>query len=62
MPANTAQCLEAISGIRTFFQAGPMPQKVFDALTVLEDYALQSQITKKTKQFKITDMFLKQEK
>ena len=39
-----------------------MPQKVFDALTVLEDYALESQITKKMKQFKITDMFLKQEK
>ena len=28
-----------------------------DALTVLEDYALQQQITRKTKQTKITELF-----
>ena len=55
-PMNTVQCLEAIAGIR-FFQASNLPENVFDALTVLEDYALQQQITRKTKQTKITELF-----
>ena len=54
---NTVQCLEAIAGIRRFFQASNLPENVFDALTVLEDYALQQQITRKTKQTKITELF-----
>ena len=56
-PMNTVQCLEAIAGIRRFFQASNLPENVFDALTVLEDYALQQQITRKTKQTKITELF-----
>ena len=51
------KCLEAIAGIRRFFQASNLPENVFDALTVLEDYALQQQITRKTKQTKITELF-----
>ena len=56
-PMNIVQCLEAIAGIRRFFQASNLPENVFDALTVLEDYALQQQITRKTKQTKITELF-----
>ena len=56
-PMNTVQCLEAIAGIRRFFQASNLPENIFDALTVLEDYALQQQITRKTKQTKITELF-----
>lgn len=44
VPSNTTQCLEAIAGIRTFFQSSSMPENVFDALTLLEDYAMQMQI------------------
>ena len=62
VPSNTAQCLEAISGIRAFFQSSCMPENVFNALTVLEDHALQSQIFSKKKQCKITDLFMKKEK
>ena len=62
VPSNTAQCLEAISGIRAFFQSSGMPENVFNALTVLEDHALQSQIFSKKKQYKITDLFMKKEK
>ena len=61
VPSNTTQCLEAISGIRAFFQSSGMPEIVFDALTVLEDHALQSQIFSKKKQCKITDLFMKKE-
>ena len=55
-PMNSVQCLDAIARIR-FFQASNLPENVFDALTVLEDYALQQQITRKTKQTKITELF-----
>ena len=55
-PINSVQCLDAIARIR-FFQASNLPENVFDALTVLEDYALQQQITRKTKQTKITELF-----
>ena len=61
VPSNTAQYLEAISGIRAFFQSPGMPENVFDALTVLEDHALQLQIFSKKKQCKITDWFMKKE-
>ena len=47
VPSNTAKCLEAISGIIAFFQESGMPENVFDALTVLEDHAIQSQISSK---------------
>ena len=30
-PMNTVQCLEAIAGIRRFFQASNLPENVFDA-------------------------------
>ena len=56
-PMNSVQCLDAIARIRRFFQASNLPENVFDALTVLEDYALQQQITRKTKQTKITELF-----
>ena len=46
---NTVQCLEAIAGIRRFFQASNLPENVFDALTVLEDYALQTANNKEDK-------------
>ena len=63
IPSNTAQCLDAISGIRAFFQASTtLPQNVFDALTILEDYALQSQLSRRNKQCKVTDLFTKKEK
>ena len=55
-PMNSVQCLDAIGRIR-FFQASNLPENVFDALTVLEDYVLQRQITRKTKQTKITELF-----
>ena len=47
VPSNAAQCLKAISGIRAFFQSSGMHENVFDALTVLADCALQSQIFSK---------------
>ena len=56
-PMNSVQCLDAIARIRRFFQASNLHKNVFDALTVLKDYALQQQITRKTKQTKITEMF-----
>ena len=59
VPSNTPKCLEAISGIRAFFQSSGMPENVFDPLAVLEDHALQSQIFSKKKQCKITDLFMK---
>ena len=59
--SNTAQCLEKISGIRAFFQSLDIPENVFDALTVLEDHALQSQIFSKKNQCKITDLFMMKE-
>ena len=51
-PMNSVQCLDAIARIRRFFQASNLHKNVFDALTVLKDYALQQQITRKTKQTK----------
>ena len=62
VPSYTAQCLEAISAIRAFFQSSGMPENVFNAMTVLEDHALQSQILSKKKQCKTTDLFIKKEK
>ena len=56
-PMNSVQCLDAIARIRRFFQASNLPENIFDALTVLEDYALQQQITRKTKQTNITELF-----
>ena len=56
-PMNSVQCLDAIARIRRFFQASNLPENVFDTLTVLEDYVLQQQITRKTKQTKITELF-----
>ena len=56
-PMNSVQCLDATARIRRFFQASNLPGNVLDALTVLEDYALQQQIIKKTKQTKITELF-----
>ena len=61
VPSNTAQYLEAISGIRAFFQSLGMPENVFDALTVLQDLALQLQIFNKKKQCKIPDLIMKKE-
>ena len=57
IPMNTVQCLGAIAGIRRFFQASDLPDNVFDAITVLEDHALQLQISRKTKQTKINELF-----
>ena len=54
---ENVQEMAEIAGIRRFFQASNLPENVFDALTVLEDYALQQQITRKTKQTKITELF-----
>ena len=54
---HSVQCLDAIARIRTFFQASNLPENVFDALNVLEDYTLQHEITRKTKQTKITELF-----
>ena len=56
-PMKSVQWLDAIARIRRFFQASNLPENVFDVLTVLEDYALQQQITRKTKQTKITELF-----
>ena len=56
-PMNSVQCLDAIARIRTFFQASNLTENDFDTLNVLEDYALQQQITRKTKQTKITELF-----
>ena len=49
----------AVDSKRKRFREGKYSdiENVFDALTVLEDYALQQQITRKTKQTKITELF-----
>ena len=60
VPENTAQCLEAISGIHTFFQSSSVPEHVFNAIKILEDHALKTAVTRTKKQCKITDMFKKE--
>ena len=59
VPENTAQCLEYISGIHTFFQSSKVPENVLEALKTLEDHALKSSVMRRNKQCKITDMFKK---
>ena len=59
VPENTAQCLEYISGIHTFFQSSKVPEHVLEALKTLEDHALKSSVMRRKKQCKITDMFTK---
>ena len=59
VPENTAQCLEYISGIHTYFQSSKVPEHVLEALKTLEDHALKSSVMRRKKQCKITDMFKK---
>ena len=61
VPENTAQCLEAITGIQAFFEASnSVPELVLEALKIIEDHALESSTARRKKQCKITDIFKKE--
>ena len=44
---SSAQCIDYISEICNIFQVSGMSDSIFDALTLLEDHAIQSQISRK---------------
>ena len=60
---NSAECLESLSGIGAYFQTPcSVPHNFLDALTLLENYTVQSPLLLKMKQCNITDMFLEKDK
>ena len=54
---SSAQCIDYICEICNFIQVSSISNSIFDAFTLLEDHVIQSQISRKNKQCKVTDVF-----